>query len=61
MCPAADSTDPESLTIKNAMFTVAGVAAVPVEILMSICWFNIQISDQTFLVISGEFSVEECH
>ena len=43
------------------MFTVAGEAAAPMEILMSIRWFHIQVNDQMSIVINGNFSIEEYH
>ena len=46
--------NPESLTVRNAILTVAMVAAAPVQVLMSIGWFDMQVSDQTF-------SVEDCY
>ena len=59
MHPAADHADLETLTIRNATITVTGVAAIPVEVLMCVCWFSMHVSDQMSLHIYGHFGVKE--
>ena len=57
--------DPESLAVQNPMIAVAEMSAihvhVPVEVLMSDCQFDMQVSDQTYPLICRNmyFGIEE--
>ena len=42
-------------------FGVAGMALIPVAILMSVCWFDMQVSDQVSLLVYRHFDMKYQH
>ena len=52
LCPAADSLDPKSLAVRDALFTVTRMATVLVKVLMVVYQFHVQIG-KSFVSVEG--------